>query len=235
MNRSVQQERAIRTVVDAVMRTDQGSTQQHVVLEAVAGAGKTYTLLEMVREVREVRPTARILMLAFNVDPGDAHAWSSPSVMARQLQERLEYADVDVFTFHSFGLRMLLEAEENDERPAKRPHTRLPRVDPDKAYRAWRQCVGEGRPAREWTSVRAAIDRHRQDGEDPPPALASDADPSKEEEKESVVRRVLRMMATDRTSVDQEDQIYHPVVYALRLPVPYNLVLVDESQGAGRV
>lgn len=71
MDRSVQQERAIRTVVDAVLQADHGSVQRHVVLEAVAGAGKTYTLLEMVREVRSVRPDARILMLAFNVDAGD--------------------------------------------------------------------------------------------------------------------------------------------------------------------
>lgn len=65
--RSVQQERAVQAVVDAVGRETHGP---HILLDAVAGAGKTHTLLEMVREVRRLRPEARILLLMFNGTDG---------------------------------------------------------------------------------------------------------------------------------------------------------------------
>lgn len=189
MIRSSQQERAITAVVQAVSQgSSQASLLKHVVLEAVAGAGKTYTLVEMVREVRAVRPDARILMLAFNVE------------MARQLRDRLtEHMDVDVCTIHAFGLRMLVDdaaARESEAEPTPKRLRRgaSPLVDPDKGYHAWRRRVGPDRPAREWGSVRAAVDRHRQDGEDPPSAVAAD----------DTVHLVLRDMVENRGVVDQE-------------------------------
>lgn len=171
-------------------------------------AGKTFTLLEIVNEVRTARPDARIVMLAFNVE------------MSRQLRERLPDAGVDVSTIHALGLRMLSEDDDDGTPPSKRG--RGPVVNPDKGYQTWRQVVGADRPNREWATIRAAVDRFRQDGEEPPWALATD--------DVCVVRRVIHTMVLNRGVVDQEDQVYHPVVYRKRLREPYDLVLVDERR-----
>ena len=223
--RSAQQESAVQAVLDAV-RSGAGRC---ILLDAVAGAGKTHTLLEMVQAVRTQRPQARILCLAFNLE------------MARQLRERLglvgedRHGPLEVYTLHAYGMRLCEEHppppdDDDDDNaplppPPKRPRQRRAvTVDPDKAYRTWRRQVGPGPSPHAWASVRAVVDRLRQEGEE------------EEGEDEAVAWAVVRAMVAERRVVDLEDQIYHPVVHrlALRPDEQYDLVLVDESQDLNR-
>lgn len=175
--------------------------------------------------------------------------------MARQLRERLqeevaiaEDAEegrggiVNVFTLHAFGLRLCIDrAPPPGGGTPKRGGGGAVRVDPDKAYRVWRQLVGSGPPNRDWTKVRAAVDRLRQDGEEPAPLFLSvptqgegrRPQPPEDTEHDDVVLQIVRALLSDRGVVDQEDQIYHPVVHrmVLRPEEQYELVCVDEAQG----
>ena len=63
--RSSQQQKAIDAVIESIACAKKNGPR-HIILEAVAGAGKTHTLLEIIHEVYLRQPDARVLLLAFN-------------------------------------------------------------------------------------------------------------------------------------------------------------------------
>lgn len=77
----------------------------HAVVSAVAGSGKTYTLIERISHLLDRgSDPARILVLMFNKSARDD--------FARRLAQRLpDRAAPEVFTFHSFGLRLCSRLE----------------------------------------------------------------------------------------------------------------------------
>lgn len=209
---SSQQAAAVTAVVEAVAAAGATTEATHLLLDAVAGAGKTSTLLEIVRRVRG----ARILLLAFN------------SEMARQLEERLPEVSstdtgcVDVHTVHAYGLQLCNEAlarSMDDTRPGKKLCRRCT-VDPDKAHRIWRALTGGTGRDPDWVRVRAVVDRWRQDGSPLPPADAMGP--------RTLAETILAALLADRLVLDQEDQIYHCVQYGLKPKEFYDLILVDE-------
>ena len=212
--RSSQQQKAVDAVLESLQHAKE--QPQHLMLEAVAGAGKTHTLLEIIKEVHAIHPNAKILLLAFNLE------------MAQQLSDRLPSDGTsEVHTLHAFGLYLCNEnpppTDENDTGHAPKRRRRTINVDPDKAYRIWRKiAIGAGTQcsARNWSAIRTVVDRFRQEGEEP------------NHEASSTEMQVLDHLVRDRHTVDHEDQIYHPVVHRYRLPPEkwYDLVLVDESQ-----
>lgn len=231
---SPQQRVVLETVVDAVCAShpQPPPPPRHVLIEAVAGAGKTRTLVAMVQALRARMPEARCLLLAFNAE------------MARHLRLRLrDDPGAEVATLHAFGLRLCSRAaaaaaaattdgggEEEGCCPSQKRRRVDPdllvEVDPDKAHRIWASLVDVStHTVAEWLRIRAAVDRFRQSGQRMETEVV-------ETGPRSLVDTILARMLVDRQVVDQEDQIWMPLHYGWCVPPEehYDLVLIDEAQ-----
>ena len=160
----------------------------------------------MIEQLMAVNPTARVLVLAFNVDA------------VHQLRARVPCTDtrVDVHTLHSYGMRLQVAASIN---PIS--------VDPDKVLHKWQRLRHTGSLSgvaamAEWRRVHAHVDRIRHSGRVPVygvrPLNLDDA--------------VMEATMMDSASIDQDDQIYQCLVRQLELEpaAAYDLILVDEAQ-----
>ena len=186
--------------VAAVTAAVTNGPREHFLIEAVAGSGKSRTLVEIVRRLVEIRPTAAILCLQFN-----------QVVCARlrqQLADHVRTGSVEVHTMHAFGLRMLGRGE----------------LDPDKAYRHWRRLRPSAAGSRdEWFALRHYLDGVRHRGW--LPTLSDRA-----LRPHTLEMALLDEMLSDRDTLDQEDGIYHCLYYNAVPARQYDLVLVDEVQ-----
>lgn len=231
---SLQQSEAIRTVTDAVVQSwkEDGPQPQHTLLDAVAGAGKTRTLVDATHEVLRSVPEARILLLAFNTQ------------MAAELRERLSEVHggtVEIHTVHAFGLRLCSNAMQHirgDTSEDGGPTKRMRRgdclqVDPDKAHKTWKALTPQSNHlVKDWLPIRMAIDKWRQDGI---PILPDDH-PSVIHPR-SIEETILVQMLADRLTIDQEEQLYHCLHYGIQIPLEkaYHVCFVDEAQDVGNL
>lgn len=91
-----QQQTAVQTVLSQLQPKD--TPAENILLSAVAGAGKTTTLVAIVQAVTQSLAESRVLFLAFNV------------AMVEQIRRRLEHipsGSIDVQTIHAAGLQLL--------------------------------------------------------------------------------------------------------------------------------
>lgn len=223
---------AVETIVKATetkLQEDENESEwypQHphqcLLLQAVAGSGKSSTLLAMTNALQrnwtKERNSVdvekrRILLLAFN-------SHMAINLRTRILAEKNEdegnsIVATDVFTLHSYGLHLLRSVRDPE-----------PVVNPNKMYKI--ACSLLQRPAGisldEWQDIKKQVDaiRHRGDVLDleitPRPMLLHVA--------------ILHDMLLDRKGLDQEDQIYHCLASENELTKRqvYDVVLVDEGQ-----
>ena len=129
-----------RHAVDCVANAVRQRSQECMLLQAVAGSGKSTTLVAMARAV----PEARVLLLAFNVQ------------MAAALRARTAGTTADVFTLHSYGLHLLRRGGEPP-----------PDVEPNKMYRVATALLQRPPLPAEWRVLRNAVDERRHRGETP--------------------------------------------------------------------
>lgn len=231
------------------------------VIEAVAGSGKTSTLIDCIeritRTTRDVQP--RILFVTFNRANCD-HA-----------VQRLKNAAVrvDVRTFNSIGFEICKQ------------HNNTVCVDNLKRKRAFREQVelrvnmaaAKHRAAerqlwlQSWPFIDHCLQRARsigvlpfdRDAHDPdtrfvdpvficdatvdhthllPKNVAADATVVTSAVCSSIsqlVSDVLSALIADRCNIDFADQVYQPVVYRSRIHHPYDWIFVDEAQDVSSV
>ena len=71
------------------------SKDKHVLVLAGAGSGKTYTLIQKIKRIKESKNNAKILCLTFS------------NMAARELKHRLNEESVGVYTFHGFCFNLI--------------------------------------------------------------------------------------------------------------------------------
>ena len=71
------------------------SKDRHVLVLAGAGSGKTYTLIQKIKKIKENEKSAKILCLTFS------------NLAAKELKSRLNEDSVGVYTFHSFCFSLI--------------------------------------------------------------------------------------------------------------------------------
>lgn len=71
------------------------SKDRHVLVLAGAGSGKTYTLIQKIKKIKENEKDAKILCLTFS------------NLAAKELKSRLNEESVGVYTFHSFCFSLI--------------------------------------------------------------------------------------------------------------------------------
>lgn len=125
--------------------------------------------------------------------------------MRRRLASAVDTGHADIYTLHAFGIHIL----------------QSPVLDPEKAYKHWRRLRHESGTPHEWQCVRRYLDTVRHSGWLPP---------AQEPHPFTLERTILESMLRDRTSIDQEDAIYHCLYYNVRSTTEYDVVVLDEAQ-----
>jgi superfamily I DNA/RNA helicase len=202
---------------------DQATGTGHTMIDAVAGSGKTTTLLEA---LTHIPAGLSVAFLAFNKD------------IAKELSIRAP-AGVDVSTLHSLGLKAVRKAFKN------------PRVDADKTKIIAERIAGSKiAPVlrREWCySVVKCVGLAKSCLAETPEAIEDVIDahqlcpPEHAEERPLFVADVLAVLAACKARVDPvtktlslgqidfDDMVWLPHAHALRIP-QYDRVFVDETQ-----
>lgn len=196
--------------------------QGSVVVEAVAGAGKTTTLVEMVRRMR-----GSVNLLAFNAK------------MGKELKTRTaDLRNVHAGTFHSFGLRALSRVlgkfEVEEKKSLRIVQEMLEDTDEDEIEGlkpAVVQLVGlakqmgflvrgmvESPTARHWEGL---VEKH-----DIMERLPEDVTIG---QVTRLSAQVLRASCEDLRTIDFDDMVYLPLLRQLRF-YPADWVLIDEAQ-----
>lgn len=189
------------------------------VVEAVAGSGKTTTLVEAVRAMK-----GTVFLGAFNVK------------MAAELKKRVAgMQGVEAGTFHSAGFRVLRRGSERLEVVEKKVNLLAATLVHDTDYQGWEPAIcalvsmakQRGFYVRELISAPQPSDwndiLYRYDVMD---KLPDDADARK---LIDLAKRVLEASNADRKTIDFDDMIYLPLVRNLR-PFQHDWVLIDEAQ-----
>jgi DNA helicase-2/ATP-dependent DNA helicase PcrA len=181
--------------------------RQHLIAEARAGSGKTFSLIEA---VRRIPPRARAIFLAFNVERKDDLLAKAPKT-------------VDVRTIHSLGMRACQRARRvvfDRDKGLKIAQKLIPRAT-WKDMMLLRRAVGIAKAT--LSSAAPSIDAALDDYElDIPRALTR-------ERFVDAVLACLRAAREDVDTVDYDDQIWHPLIHDYRVE-PYDWVFVDEWQ-----
>jgi DNA helicase II / ATP-dependent DNA helicase PcrA len=185
----------------------------HAMINAVAGSGKTTTILEAMRYV----PTGlKVLFVAFN------------KPIAMELEKRAPEG-VAVSTLHSLGLKACTRSLDR------------PRVDASKAKDIARAVTGvELNPTRrEWcVSVVKCVSLAKSYLADTPEKIEDVMDlhqlcpPETEKERPAFVKDVMTVLDACKTimaSVDFDDMVWLPIVLGLKVP-SYDRIFVDETQ-----
>jgi DNA helicase-2/ATP-dependent DNA helicase PcrA len=191
------------------------SGKGHTVVKALAGTGKTTTV---VRALRYVPRGVSVLMVAFN------------KVIADELKNRVPRG-VEVSTCHSFGLKTITRAL-----------GRLP-IDKDKTYNAFRDLYRGGVFSAQQCRVvcklvslaKATLAETPEDLDDIIDEFGLIDDPH-EVKRQDVIRdaqELLLRAKTDPKCVDFDDMIWLPHALALA-PRTYDRVFVDETQDLNR-
>ena len=201
MSLTEQQRTAVDEVVTACCAVTDGKPANHFVLEAVAGSGKSSTLATMVQEIAERVPYASILLLQFNQE--------ACAQMKRRLQNHQHRCTVHVHTIHSFGMKLLGQ----------------PKVDPEKMYKVWQRLTQQGEKdsdtlRTEWSRIQRLVNQVRHAG----------ARPATMVRPLTLDNAILEECLRDQNTVDEEDAVYHCIMYGRKTSLYYDVVLVDEAQ-----
>lgn len=208
-------------------------TQRHLVVEALAGSGKTTTIEELVRRLLEQTPGIRILCCAFNVRIRD------------ELKARMP-AGADVLTLNGLGYAAIRARWKgvtvNPKRTRELVERAVPRdVTRDDRSRVERLC----RLAKSWVvdgdaDLRQLMHEHDLGIEwDNYPALGSApgdwSQPDRYDESHLFgwVRQVLHLSRQESGKVDFDDQVYIPAASEWSTG-SYDVVLIDETQDLSR-
>jgi DNA helicase-2/ATP-dependent DNA helicase PcrA len=192
---------------------DVASGEGHTMVDAVAGSGKTTTILEAMKSV----PAGKsVLFVAFNKS------------IATELAKRAPEG-VDVSTLHSLGLKACTRALSR------------PRVEKDKMPEIARRITGaeDHWEKREWCgSVQKAVSLSKSclaQTDDEIDAVIDQyglCPPEREEERAAFIRDVQAVLSACReitAEVDFDDMVWLPIVLELKVP-QYDRVFVDETQ-----
>jgi DNA helicase-2/ATP-dependent DNA helicase PcrA len=223
---------------------DVASGTGHTMISAVAGSGKTSTILEALRYVPE---GASVLFAAFNRSivnelklrlictacGGTGYCEPIGSYSLRSMCGRCcgtgKTSDAEIATLHSLGLRAVSRA------------LNRPVIDQDKCATIARKLLEvEAHPEkREWcTSVVKAVSlckSHLARGDEEMLEvvdLHGICPPEREEERGAFikdVRAVINACLDDESTIDFDDMIFLPYVLDLQVP-QYDRVFVDETQ-----
>jgi superfamily I DNA/RNA helicase len=185
----------------------------HLMVDAVAGSGKTTTILEA---LSCVSPGQKVIFVAFNKSIADALKRRAP-------------ANVEVSTLHSLGLRAVSKALGRPRIDADKCKTIVDKVtgaDEFRERREWSRSVAKavslckGYLATSAEEIDRVVDAH---GLVPPTTV---------EERPGFIRNVLevlRLSQDDDASIDFDDMIFLPWAMELR-PFQFDRVFVDETQ-----
>lgn len=197
------------------------STQDNLLVQALAGAAKTSTLVMIAHAL----PSTAMLCLAFN------------KRIQQEMGERLP-GNCNAFTLNSFGHRALAKQQGRNLRlDTKKVYTltravieELPRADKEEAY----EYMSDIMKAVEWGKTVGWIpDRHYPNAR----PLCNDAEffGQLDEEPSAVFERVVVAVTLEslaqgmKGAIDFNDQILLTTVFPCEFP-QYPLVLVDEAQ-----
>lgn len=184
-----------------------------LIVEAVAGSGKTTTIVEALRLI-SVRH--RVVFLAFN------------KIIAEELKRRVP-PNCDAATINSFGYRAVRGANRNAK------------VEQYKTRNALRQVVGDPEERRRWegaisrlVGLRKATVEVPKDG---PYKLTAfnelaaryDVEAPTSPKFMDALEQVWQLVIDDTRTIDFDDQWFHPIWFDLAVP-QYDWCFVDEAQ-----
>jgi superfamily I DNA/RNA helicase len=193
-------------IFDAVVNTD-----ENLIVEAVAGSGKTTTLMEGVNRLMAARPRTEILVVAFNKS------------IATELQHRVPMG-VEAKTFHSLGLGTF---------PGKKPRVSgyklrgfLKNIIPERYYE------DHVRDVLRMVSLMKANAIMEPQPEQWYSSLGDFAINCPEELEEKFCRwaeEAFQLSVKDTASIDFDDMLYFPFYHNFTFN-QYDIVMVDEAQ-----
>jgi DNA helicase-2/ATP-dependent DNA helicase PcrA len=193
----------------------------HVLVQAVAGAGKTSTIVEAAQ-----RAPGKSCFVCFNKH------------IATELQNRLNGA-AQASTLHALGYRSVRRAFPGVELDEKKPQQLLRKIEPDWFYEGKRGGVRPTESAQA-TLALARLTKYTLTNATDPDALAAVVEhygvdmPPNPAPVFGAVARLLEATLADTRRVDFDDQLWLPV--QLRLPVEtYDNLLIDECQDLSRL
>lgn len=212
-----------------------------LVVEAVAGSGKTSTLLHLLSLIPR---SQSVRLFAFNRD------------IAQTLQSRISQPNVDASTYHSAGYRAILKhlgtKVDTDKRKGK---TLIAATLSDADARGYgadllklvglakHAAIGvlESNTPAAW---QALIDHHDLDFQYPIPPRLSDEQFQQflKDEQARVITLAMNLLQSSNEAaeaefewaIDFDDHLYLPLYWNLPLP-QYDWVLIDEAQDTNRV
>jgi DNA helicase-2/ATP-dependent DNA helicase PcrA len=182
------------------------------VVEAVAGSGKTTTLVEAVRRMK-----GEVALMAFN------------RKMADELQSRTAgFSGVNANTVHAFGLKAFKLASLHPRVDGNKVRDLCQRMVPENLSGFVVCLVGLAKDAgigflapisdsAEWQRL---VDHHD---------LSLEDDSTSVEDGIACAQRVLAASNADIKNIDFSDMIYLPLIRGMKLP-QFDWVLVDEAQ-----
>jgi superfamily I DNA/RNA helicase len=186
----------------------------NLVIEALAGTGKTTTVVEAISHA----PENKILMCAFN------------KKIAMELSSRIRHPGAEAKTLHSLGFKYVMRnwngVKLDDERPWRLAKQADPTA-PDPITRLASRLASAGKNCAPFGTVDQLIDL----------ALERELDPDPEWEEEgwtvervaSIARRAMDLSKVRDGAIDFDDMIWLPVVMRWVRPW-FDLVVVDEAQ-----
>lgn len=186
----------------------------HLLVNAKAGTGKTFTISTAARMVLEADPSAKVIFLAFN------------KAIQQEAEKKLPTA-VEVRTCHSKGLQTIKAAHRVQ-------------VDNDKVRRivsetakeqGWQsECADEQEYVEKVKRIATLCDRMRMTLNRDALAIAARFNIEIEPGEDKVVLDLVQKISNDFATIDMADMVYRPAVYAHYKPETYDYVFVDECQ-----
>ena len=185
----------------------------HLLVNAKAGTGKTFTLSNAARLVLQANPNASILFLAFNKSIQEEASKKLPR-------------EVEVRTCHSKGLQTI-----------RRLHSAT--VDMDKTRKVvnalaekdnWQHETAKQEYVEKIKRICQLADKMRMVLSRDVNAIAERFSIDIEPGEDKIVTDVVQQVSNDYQSVDMVDMIYRPAVYNQYIPQTYDFVFVDECQ-----
>lgn len=186
-------------IFDAVSKTD-----DNLMIEAVAGSGKSTTLEYLVKRIPD---DATIRIVAFNKDIVEA------------LRPKIHHPFATVSTLNSFGNQIISQNMGRVTLDKNKTDLILQEFVTKNEYFKVKSCV-----SRMVEILRATLSDPKNVNE-----LADDYGIELPDGAEAVINKVYHECLNEKTLIDFRDQVFFPIHY--NLPIPkYDFVLVDEVQ-----
>jgi len=198
-------------IYDAVEKTS-----GHMIINAVAGSGKTTTLLEIMKRV-----DGRVIFLAFNKSIADELSKKVPQ-------------HVDCSTLHSAGLKMIKAQLGNVKVDPQKIDGILKDLDQYKIHNDMSSDLrSEIYELRKSVKQIVSIVKNSLVDYTDVEAIQDICDYFSIEfdcKNIDYIKQVMELSVADQTKVDFDDMIFLPVLFKMKPRIPYDFVMVDESQ-----